>query len=228
MAENNAAGAFGTAIVAARILEARRRIPAARSALVAITGIDGCGKGFVATQLAQCLAAKVRVGVIGIDGWLNLPHLRFSAVEPAAHFYHRAIRFQELFSDLVLPLRDLRSVCVEADFAEETATSYRKHLYRFEDLDVVLLEGIYLLKREFQAYYDMSLWIDCTFETALERAISRAQEGLSPGETIQAYRTIYFPAQRIHFERDKPQAAATLVAGNDSRLGGESGARLAR
>jgi uridine kinase len=103
-------------------------------------------------------------------------------------------------------------------YAEETATQFRKHVYEFEEIDVILLEGIYLLKRSFQSYYDLSLWIDCSFETALERAIARTQEGLPVAETIEAYRTIYFPAQKIHFEQDDPTHAATAIIPNDARL----------
>ena len=77
----------------------------------------------------------------------------------------------------------------------------------------------YLLKRAFQDYYDLSVWIDCTFETALERAIARGQEGLPAAATITAYRTIYFPAQEIHLDRDDPQGAATARLDNDPRLG---------
>jgi len=33
-----------------------------------------------------------------------------------------------------------------------------------------------------------------------------------------AYRTIYFPAQLIHFERDRPREAATAIINNDPRL----------
>ena len=111
-----------------------------------------------------------------------------------------------------------RSIEVVADVAEETATSYRQRTYRFADVDVVILEGIYLFKRELRQHFDLALWVECTFATALERAIGRAQEGLPPAETIKAYREIYFPAQCIHFERDSPQAAAAAIIRNDPRL----------
>lgn len=124
-----------------------------------------------------------------------------------------------MFAELVFPLRDRRSVRIVADYAEETATEYRRHIYEFADIDVIALEGIYLLKRAFLAYYDMSIWIACSFDTALERAIARAQEGLPPEDTIRAYGTIYFPAQELHFQRDNPKATATLIVNNDHRLG---------
>jgi len=158
------------------------------------------------------------VANINIDGWLNLPARRFSQDRPGEHFYEHAIRFEELFDQLVLPLRARRTHEVVADFAEETATAYRPHAYRYENVDVILLEGIFLFKRAWRPHFDLALWLDCTFETALERALRRGQEGLPPGETIRAYETIYFPAQRIHFARDEPRAGADLVVPNDHRL----------
>lgn len=190
-----------------------------KSLLVAISGIDGAGKGYIANKLASVLAQQdLRIATINIDGWLNLPAKRFSQLNPAEHFYQNAIRFDELFDKLVFPLRDRGSLYLEADYAEETAIAYRKHVYQFEHIDVILLEGIYLLKRQFQAHYDVSFWIECSFETALERAIARSQEGLAPEATVKAYQTLYFPAQEIHFERDQPQTAATAIVNNDSRL----------
>lgn len=187
-----------------------------KALLVAISGIDASGKGYITSKL-DCLLAQqdLQIATINIDGWLNLPTKRFSQMNLAEHFYQNAFRFDELFDQLVFPLRDRRSISLKADYAEETASEYRQHMYQFEDIDVILLEGIYLLKRQFQSIYDLSFWIDCSFKTALERAIARSQEGLSPTETIAAYQTIYFPAQRIHFERDRPQQAATAIIHND-------------
>ena len=165
----------------------------------------------------------MRAVAINVDAWLNIE--RFDASDPAEHYYHHAIRHEAMFAQLIFPLRDHRSLRTEINYADETATEYRRRVYEFEDVDVIVLEGIYLLKRVFQAYYDLSIWIECSFETALERAVSRGQEGLSPEETIRDYRTIYVPAQEIHFQRDNPKAEATLTVNNDARLGPVSWAK---
>src|SRR5262249_36491060 len=156
---------------------------------------------------------------INVDGWLNLPSRRFSSVNPAEHFYTHAIRFEEMFARLVLPLKECRSCRLVAELGDATdAEAYRQHTYVFADIDVILLEGIFLLKRAHRDYLDLSFWIGCTFETALERALARGQEGLSPEETVRDYETIYFPAQRIHFDRDSPRGSATAVLNNDPRI----------
>jgi uridine kinase len=186
-----------------------------KARLIAISGIDGSGKGYVAARLADRLTDKGhQVAVIAADGWLTLPHVRFGDDEPGVHFYEHAFRFEEMFSCLIDPLVRRGGVRLLADFTEETASTYRKHLYSFEGVDVVLLEGIFLFKRELQPRYDFRLWIDCSFETALERAIARSQEGLAASATIAAYERIYFPAERVHFERDAPRDVADLVYAN--------------
>ncbi len=190
-----------------------------RARLIAISGIDGSGKGYVSARLAEKLAGKgFRVALIAADGWLNLPHVRFGGGEPGEHFYSHAFRFEEMFSRLIEPLAREGSSHLIAEYAEETATCYRKHVYEFDDLDLILLEGIFLFKREHRQRYDFRLWIDCSFKTALERALSRSQEGLPPADTIAAYERIYFPAERVHFERDSPRDSADLVYVNDAHL----------
>jgi uridine kinase len=161
----------------------------------------------------------VRTATINIDGWLNLPDRRFSQKNPAEHFYEYGLRLGEMFERLVLPLRDRRTLRIEADLADPTnATAYRRHTYEFEDVDLIVLEGIFLLKRAYRAHYGLCFWVDCTFGTALERALARGQEGLPPDETIRDYQTIYFPSQRFHMTRDWPRAAASAIIPNDPRI----------
>jgi len=202
-----------------RILAGRAGIPESRSLLVGLSGIDGSGKGYLAAQVEARLAQhSVAAAILNLDGWLNLPEKRFSETAPAQNFYEKAVRFDEFFSQLVMPLRDGGSVRVVFDFAEETATQYRKHVYDFKNVGVIVVEGIFLFKAPYREYFDLAVWIDCSFPTALARAIDRGQEGLSPAKTIAAYETIYFPAQRIHFAQDKPRENADLILENDSYL----------
>lgn len=204
--------------VVVRILRERAIVSEQRSLLVGISGIDGSGKGYVAKQIEARLGQhSVGVANINVDGWLKLPGRRFSTIRPAEHFYANAIRFNELFDQLVLPLRDHRSADVVADFAAETARDYRKQTYTFKNIGVVLVEGIFLFKREHRKVLDLAIWVDCSLPTALARALARAQERLPTAETIRAYETIYFPAQEIHFARDNPRETADLIIDNDSR-----------
>ncbi len=200
------------------ILVTRSLVSSDRSVLTAVSGIDAAGKGYFTERLVGALQDKgVRAVAISVDAWLNID--RFDTSDPPEHYYNNAIRFEEMFAETILPLRDRRSLRVEINYADETATEYRRRSYEFDDVDVIALEGIYLLKRVYQSYYDRMVWVECGFETVLERAVARGQEGLPPEETIRDYRDIYNPAQELHFQRDNPKGVATLIVNNDARLG---------
>jgi len=187
-----------------------------RAILIGISGIDASGKGYITAQIQNLLLNnRYQAVAINIDGWLNLPEIRFNRTDPARHFYDHAIRFEEMFGDLVLPLRKNRSIELTVHHTEETADRYRTCQYIFGNVEIILLEGIFLFKKPFRHYFDLAIWIECSFEPALKRAIHRKQEALSDEETIRAYETIYFPAQRIHFEADEPQVFAEITIRNE-------------
>jgi uridine kinase len=198
------------------IFTRRSSRPSGMALLVGLSGIDGSGKGFLARQLVAALTAReLKTATINVDGWLNLPAVRFDPGRPGENFYDNALRLDELFARLVLPLRANRRARVTMEWVDETATASRPYTYDFQDVDIIVLEGAYLFKRAYRSHFDLAVWVDCSWETALERAIARSQEGLSPEETVKAYRTIFFPAQEIHFVRDNPRGSVDLIVPND-------------
>ena len=198
------------------ILKMRSEVPVERSLLTGISGIDASGKGYIAALVQDELRRRsIITALINVDGWLNLPDVRFGGDDHGTHFYDQALRLDDMFERIILPLRRDRAIRVTADLTEETAANYHEFEYRFENVDVILLEGIFLFKKQFIAHFDLKIWIQCSFETALQRAISRSQEGLGPEQTINAYETIYFPAQRVHLAADRPRSMADIILDND-------------
>lgn len=202
------------------IAGARRTTPPHRSLLVAVSGIDGAGKGYWSAQIVQALQSTgLRAAVVNIDHWLALPAERFNPATPGRTFYERGIRFDQMLTDLVRPMQQARSLRTTIDAADATmADRYRRRTIALENMDVLVIEGIFLLKRELRDEFDLRIWIDCTFDTALERALDRGQEGLPEREVIRDYHTVYFPAQQIHLQVDDPKGRADFIAVNDHRL----------
>ncbi len=86
------------------ILAGRCRIPAHESMLVAVSGIDGSGKGYVTERIVACVQQKaVNAMAVNVDGWLNLSPRRFHEKRSAKHFDRQAIRFDDMFAQLILP-----------------------------------------------------------------------------------------------------------------------------
>ena len=81
-----------------------------------------------------------------------------------------------------------------------------------------LLEGIFLLRRDLRGRYDLAFWVECSFETALARALARNQEGQSEARLRDDYARIYFAAQRHHIGLDAPAEAADGVIWNGDTI----------
>lgn len=186
------------------------------SLLVALSGIDGSGKSTIAQRVVGGLENRGLNAVsIGLDAWHHPPAKRFSKEAPAAHFYENAFRFAELFEVLINPLKQNRAAHVTVELTRLPENDLIEHTFDLADLDVIVLEGIFLLKKELRENYDLAFWVECSFETALRRALQRNQEGLSEAEILRDYQTIYFPAQRIHFATDEPMANVNGIIRND-------------
>ena len=63
------------------IIQKSSEVPATRSMLVGVSGIDASGKGFTAKLLSGQLEDQgLIVALINVDGWLELPHMVSIAV----------------------------------------------------------------------------------------------------------------------------------------------------
>jgi uridine kinase len=203
------------------IVAQRSRIRPSESLLVAISGIDASGKGYMAARLADSLNnTGLSTITIGIDPWLGNPQLWYGKNNAGELFYRYGIRLADLFRTLILPLKQHRSITLPAILRRQVDSAEYTHVYEYHDVDVIIVEGIFLLKRAWRCHYDCSLWVECSLETSLERALQRNQEGLRPELIVRDYHNIYFPAQRIHFAVDHPRGSAGCVVLNDPRLQG--------
>lgn len=206
-------------VVAAQIEKVVQRVGTERAALVGISGINASGKSWLTTRVTQTLKTEgLRVAQVGVDEWLNPPSRRFSDTDPDGHYYRHGVRLDDLFGDLILPLRKSRSIDIEFDRIDGSGLALDRVRRAYEQIDVILLEGVFILKAAYQKIYDWSLWVDCSFETALERVARREPDDLDLADVVAAHERIYFPAQRYHLDIDDPISATACTFNNDWRL----------
>src|SRR5205809_8131106 len=101
-----------------RIVAKRAERAAEQAVLVGISGIDAGGKGFITEKIAQRLQeVGWRVATINADDWLNMPEVCLSRHKPAEHFYHHAMRFDDMFVRLLVRAKQNHAVRLLADCA---------------------------------------------------------------------------------------------------------------
>lgn len=183
---------------------------------VAISGIDAAGKGYVSRKLYQELTAQgFNVALVNVDPWQNPQPVRLQKNNAAENFYQNVFRWDDLFHQLVFPLQRDKSISLQTTGILTSSDEYYPLIYDLKDIDILLLEGIFLFKRKYLVHYDFTVWVDCSFERGLQRAIERNAENLDEKDLIYDYQTFYYPAQQHHFKMDAPMENAGLVIDNN-------------
>jgi uridine kinase len=183
---------------------------------VAISGIDASGKGHVGKLLQQQLEKKgYKVANINIDPWQNPLPVRLRKENAAQNVYENIFRWNDFFGQLIFPLQKNKSIYLETEGIRSDADVFYPLIYDYKGIDILLIEGIFLFKKKYRFHYDYKIWVDCSFETGLRRAIRRNAENLSEEQLVHDYQTFYYPAQRLHFERDKPKENANIIFTNE-------------
>jgi uridine kinase len=177
-----------------------------RTTIVGISGIDCAGK----TTLAARLAAGLPEAVVVEGDDFNRPRSErstFPAEDPDYGFAYEALARRLLAparegtrAEARLRVKDWeRDVWTERDFVIEPGAT-------------AIVEGVFLFRPSLRPLFDLAIWIDITFENALERAMRRDAGVMGgPDGVRERYETRYFPAQRLHLEGDRPRELADLV-----------------
>lgn len=187
---------------------------------VAISGIDASGKGFVSGLLQKELESQnLKIANINIDPWQNPIPLRLQKENPVENFYQHVFRWDDFFTQLITPLKDSGRIYLDAMLIRTDADEYYPHTYEMSGIDILLVEGIFLFKKALLNYYDLKIWIDCSFETGLRRATARNIENLSEAQLVHDYNTYYYPSQRHHLQYDGPIKSCDIIYCNDELLG---------
>ncbi len=186
---------------------------------VAISSIDASGKGFITQLLQKTLEEKgYSVATINIDPWQNPIPVRLKKENAAENLYENIFRWKDFFGQLIFPLQENKSITLTTNLIRTDADIYYPYTYYFQHSDILLIEGILLFRKEYLTHYDLRVWIDCSFETGLKRALQRNVEKLDPDRLVSDYHTFYYAAQRLHFQRDDPKAIADIIYDNDVQL----------
>lgn len=186
---------------------------------VGVSGIDASGKGYTAKVLQEKLENMgYKVANINIDPWQNPIPIRLRKKNAAENVYENIFRWDQFFDQLIFPLQKNKSIYLKTEGIRSDADIYFPLIYDHKDIDILLIEGILLFKKKYLIHYDYKIWVDCSFETGLQRAIHRNIEKLDEERLIHDYDVFYYAAQRLHFDKDDPQRSADIIFYNDTVL----------
>lgn len=186
---------------------------------VAIDGVDASGKTMLANELAQHLGSYQRdVIQASVDDFHQPEKIRRQkgSLSPEG-FYYDSYNYPALIENLLVPLgpngnRQYRTACFDL-FQDNPVNPPVKTA---SDDAILLVDGIFLLRRVLLPYWDLTIYIDAEFATTMQRGIAR--DGKIFGSTekaAQRYRERYVPGQRLYHQEANPLDRADIIIDNN-------------
>jgi len=197
------------AAVSARLLETGGRVR------VAVDGRDGVGKTMLADALAALLVAEgIEVVRSGIDHWHHPARIRYRRGRDSPEgYYLDSFDPERLRLALLDPFgRDGDGRCRLAGFDHRRDAVVDQKPTAVGRSAVLLFDGVFLLRPELRAYWDLAIYLHVDPAVALERAVRRDADGM--GGAIRArerYLRRYLPGQVLYHADARPEEGADVV-----------------
>lgn len=181
-----------------------------KAKIVAISGIEGGGKRAITKKVAQALRLEgISVAIVHTEDWEACDSVRFNIMNSPEEYYLNAYRLDEMVEKLILPLKLFGNVQTSVHL--EDVINPRTVNYNFEEIDIILIEGAYLLQSAYLDLYDYSIWVESDFDAAFSRLDSQVDIEQSQEALVNLFEGLIKPAAQYHIYTDDPRGSATSV-----------------
>ena len=182
---------------------------------VAIDGVDGTGKTTLADELAEPVARRGRPVVrVSIDDFHNPRSVRYrqGRQSPRGN-YEDSFDLPRVISRVLAPLGPDGDRAVRRKaFDYRTDAAVEAPLETVADDAVLLLDGIFLQRPELRGHFDLTIFLDASFQETVARQVER--DGGAP-DVEAASNQRYVGGQRMYLEACDPRARADVVVDNE-------------
>jgi uridine kinase len=170
--------------------------------VVAISGPDCAGKSTIAVDVVRRLESKsVEAAAISIDDYLVPRAQRDGLPDEGTDCYERAFDYARL----------RKTVAGVKHVSTGSRSRNAPSPPSPPDAPLIVVEGVFLLRRDLIDLWDLTVWLDADEETIVSRAAVRdAAYFGGPSEARRVYLTRLLPAQAFHRQTDSPEARASL------------------
>ena len=174
-----------------------------------IDGIDGAGKTTFATDLAAAVRERgVASAVVSLDGFHAPAAVRHQGADDADTWYLHAYDYDTFRRLVVEPFRTGGPVALDHRSRVDDAVIPDPPRFRPEDRSVLVVEGVFLHRKELVGLWHTSAWLEVRMEVGLARTAERDGSDPDPAAAINRR---YFGAEERYLREFDPRRRANAT-----------------
>lgn len=181
--------------------------------IVGIDGLGGAGKSTLSGELETMLRkAGLQAIVLHIDDFIHPKIVRYRNDIPAWEcYYNLQWRYDYFLHDILSPMQKNHVFHDIIEIYNKEKDSYIVQTLDAEPGTIILVEGIFLQRKELQGYFDTMIYLEVPEEIRLQRVLHRDSYIGDTSQITEKYETRYFPAERHYVKTCAPAQHADLV-----------------
>lgn len=183
-----------------------------RICVIGIDGLGGAGKSTISDILCQTLNKSHHTILFHIDDFITPRNVRYDDNYPAWKcYYDLQWRYDYLKNDILRKMFFPDCEAIEVELYDKENDSYYIERYTVKENTIVIIEGVFLQRKELLGIYDYMIYMDIPEEIRLERVIGRDTYIGDQDQITEKYMRRYFPAEKYYIETCHPTENADYV-----------------
>lgn len=174
-----------------------------------LVAIDGCGASGKSTFAKNLKELKPSIDVVSMDDFYLPSNKRFSG-NPILKPIGADFNWKRLRDQVLEPLANNKNAKYQRyDWITDSLAEW----HEISTDGIVIIEGVYSIRKELSDYYDFKIWIDCPRDIRLLRGIERDGE-----ESLETWEHNWMIAEDIYMNEEKPYDSADLIIDGSKKL----------
>jgi uridine kinase len=201
------------------IITAIQAVKADKAVLIAFDGVDTAGKTFMADMVHEAMRKRGLFSPIrvSIDKFHNPRYIRIQRGELSPEgFFYDSFNYKHIRENVIEPVKEEKDTIIPAAYDYKSETECEETRVTITGDTVILFDGIFMNRDELFEYWDVSIFLEVSFDTVMERAITRDSDYFGSEEIVrERYAKRYIPGEKLYLEKCEPHKRADIVIDNN-------------
>lgn len=165
--------------------------------IVGIDGLGGAGKSTIVNSLKlQLQNENYHPYILHIDDFIHQKHIRYdNSKEEGECYYNIQWRYDYLVEEILSPIKRGNKIDKLIELYDKENDTYILQPIHIPHGSILILEGVFLQRKELKSYLDFVIYLDVPKEVRLNRVLARDVYICGLEDIKSKYERRYFPAE---------------------------------